>query len=259
MDAFQKWRLHFCEEWVARMPPELRDMTYDYILEPEYAVYINEDFKYEELSLEQRLPATIDTDIISLFEAQHVGRHVVDDISRSLFTRESFNVGHHTLLNCALTSAFLPRGLRVHWYVWQTSKAEVDTMSKVLLDRQVQGRTTIELVLHLQPPECGAFLRRVAPTIFKLPEKGASIIVTRAYPRNTFWLRPNHVFWSFHRLRKPVVVHDLTWLVAGDMEDFKRNMMCNGKKRTTIVSLRLYVGEFLTNCFERPSWASRTL
>jgi hypothetical protein len=259
MVAFQKWRLQFCEEWVARMPAELRDMTYDHILEPDCALVISHYVEYEDLPAENRLSAPDAYQIAELFKAEIVGQPFADDISRSLCSRESVIVGRPSYLECAIPSSFIPPRLRIHWWADDDCKYTLAYCSRLLLDGEIQGTTTIELYLHMRAPSCAVLLNRLAPTMFKLKEKGVGIIITRPLLRNCLGHYGDGRYLKvYYESNRPRLAHDLTWLFAGDMMDFKKNIMFNGKKLQTLVSFQLSPRDFYTDFSERPSWASGT-
>jgi hypothetical protein len=254
MVAFQKWRLQFCEEWVARMPAELRDMTYDHILEPDCALVISHEVKYEFWPAENRLSTPDAYQIEELFKAEIVGQPFADDISRSLYSRESLIVGRPSYLECALQSSFIPPRLRIHWWDGDHCKSTVADCSRLLLDREIQGTTIIELYLHMRPPSCAVFLDRLAPTIFELKEKGVNIIITRPLLRNCLgYYGDGRYLKVYYESNRPRLAHDLTWLFAGDMLDFKKNIIFNGKKLQTLVRFQLSLKDSYTDFSERLS------
>jgi hypothetical protein len=241
-------------------------MVYDHLLNPEYIVNFHRhsnvrtfphvqtaDDSYQ-THYRTRDDGITDKEVEDLFNDRYVGKHFAEDISRFLYSRETFNVSHYTLLEYALESPFFPRGLRIH--CWESDSAmEMEKFSsRLLLDRQFQGKTAVELVLHLKPASCASVLRIIAPTMFKLKEKGASIAVIRAWPSLKIYCRERsysrcsytECMFYFHRdgcRGWRFSEHDLTWLFEGGIEDFKRNIMLNGKKRKTLAG-----SSFLLNC-----------
>jgi hypothetical protein len=123
----------------------------------------------------------------------------------------------------------LPRSLRIHYDNWDTNKsntnkAQIVTDLSAMLNRGLRSNTALEIALHMKPKIIPAFLRRIAPILFALKGKGVSISVIRNFQED-----PGAV------VEAQKFMMDLTWLFAGDIDDFKRNIKCNGKTRTSLV------------------------
>jgi hypothetical protein len=213
--AFQSWRRQFCEEFVVRMPAELKDMTYGHLLPPELHFHYN----HAQLNDNHVISPYFWFPISSLFEEKHVGRHFAQDIFRFQYFRQSFDVYSCTQLKDVLTHR--PRGLRIHFThdldLRGTSHTDVDSIFAGLI-RQVQGIKAIEFALYYKPAQIATFLNVLAPTIFELKGHAVSVSVTRKASRHSRYST------------------DLTWIFEGNIDDFKKNILLNGKKRLTLVS-----------------------
>jgi hypothetical protein len=250
LEAFQCWRLQFCEEFMACMPPELRDMTHGYLLEPEYIIrYYPQDRRYHNIA---RNFNTVDVDPIGraspmnpeikdMFEAEKVGGRFVDEVSRLFNERTSLDILEVSQLEHALRYPVLPRGLRIHWwgrkFLFDDYKSIKKNLLELLPNRAVQGRVAIEIVLHLDPSLCPTFLCLIAPTVFKLKDKGVKFSIVRSCVRRK---RNYPSYYAAYYSKKE---HDMTWLFAGSWKDFENNIKINGRPRRSLVSTSLTLME----------------
>lgn len=213
------------------MPAELREIMYDYLLEPEYIVTYVEGLSQSDIDAIICHPNRESWGRTkALCGPLKVGQQLADEISYSLLSRQTVDVLDLLRLSSALQSQMLPRGVRVHFWgqdsttVFSGLKAAPDVL-KLLLSKQVQAGTAIEFVIHfLLTEDCTDFLRIIAPSVFKLKEKGVDVTIIRSY--KSICNSP-----SRYLAGKFFLDWDLSWLFASDFDYFTRSIVNNKKRK----------------------------
>ncbi|KAF2250359.1 hypothetical protein BU26DRAFT_564215 [Trematosphaeria pertusa] len=231
--SFEAWRLAFCEAFTARMPRELRDMTYDHLLEPEYIVRVDpgESLRWclPDLQCASKIIPAIDPVTESLFLPENVGQEFAFEMAQQLYQRGSFDVldprGLDMVFDNDLFSVHkkpcgYPRGLRIHMWenlqggVWlKNMRNEQETLQEALvwrvLDKGLKTAQVIELVLHFCDVQmCKSLLKNIAPLVYGLRAEGTCVSVVR------------RVFLG-HNLRTAAYgspEYDMTWLFNQTMQ-----------------------------------------
>jgi hypothetical protein len=190
--AFQAWRVQFCEDFISCMPRELREMTYDCLLESEYIVQVKANYKGypdvqlipDDVSLSSWMKTSIQQSVAKLARHNIVGRSFSDELVHAFYRRSTFDVIHTSMLRFVFNNSLFgdsvphgvyPCGLRIH--VWNhrqpdTQKEALQSQEKCLhtfLRGCSQNRLTVEIILHPQTIEmCKRFLTNMAPLIYQL-------------------------------------------------------------------------------------------
>lgn len=215
------------------MPRELRDMTYDHLLEPEYIVRVDpgESLRWclPDLQCASKIIPAIDPVTESLFLPENVGQEFAFEMAQQLYQRGSFDVldprGLDMVFDNDLFSVHkkpcgYPRGLRIHMWenlqggVWlKNMRNEQETLQEALvwrvLDKGLKTAQVIELVLHFCDVQmCKSLLKNIAPLVYGLRAEGTCVSVVR------------RVFLG-HNLRTAAYgspEYDMTWLFNQTMQ-----------------------------------------